>query len=370
MKRLADVRGAGMKRLADVMHVAMNVLLVLAGLLLGLTASFYLTAVIYAKTGWEPHGLLALIINATFGFLLFGFGLAILGRLIRPKEHQFWTELMEAIRRISRGDFHVNIQPHFGDRNGSKQKKHPLHQLVIGINDMAANLKEMEELRQEFISNVSHEIGTPLTSISGFAKALKNEQLDQQQRQRYLTIIEEECARLSKLSDNLLKLAVLDSEQHPFQRSAYRLDKQLTAVILACEPQWAEKNIEMDVDAQAIMIAADEMLMSQVWMNLIHNAIKFTPDGGSISVAMSRSGNSVLVCIADSGAGIAEADLPRIFERFYKADKSRTRTAGGSGLGLSIVQKIVEMHQGSIAVSSKPGAGTQFTVTLPLESKR
>lgn len=355
-----------MKRLPHFVHFALNVLFVLAGLLLSWTASFYLTAAVYSRIGWEPHDLLALMINSLLGFIIFGFAMAILGRFIRTKEQHFWTELIEAIKRISRGDFHVNIEPHFGERSGKQQKRHPLHQLVVSINDMAANLKEMEELRQEFISNVSHEIGTPLTSISGFAKALKNEQLDPEQRQRYLTIIEEECLRLSKLTDNLLKLAVLDSEQHPFQPAPYRLDKQLAAVILACEPQWEKKNIEMDVETEAISIAADEMLMSQVWMNLIHNAIKFTSEGGKISVSAVRQGERAVVRIADSGAGIAEADLPRIFERFYKADKSRTRSAGGSGLGLSIAHKITEMHRGSITVSSRLGEGTEFTVSLPL----
>ncbi|WP_019535413.1 sensor histidine kinase [Paenibacillus ginsengihumi] len=355
-----------MKRLPPFAHFTLNVLLVLAGLLLSWTASFYLTAAAYSRIGREPHDLLALIINALLGFLLFGFAMAILGRFIRSREHRFWTELLEAIRRISRGDFHVNLEPQFGDRSGKQRNRHPLHQLVASINDMAANLKEMEELRQEFISNVSHEIGTPLTSISGFARALKNEQLEPQLRQRYLTIIEEECLRLSKLADNLLKLAVLDSERHPFQPAPYRLDKQLAAVILACEPQWASKSIEMNVEMEEITIAADEMLLGQVWTNLIHNAIKFTAAGGTISVSAMRQGACAVVRIADTGAGIAEADLPRIFERFYKADKSRTRSAGGSGLGLSIAHKITEMHRGSIEVSSRLGEGTEFTVSLPL----
>lgn len=355
-----------MKGVPLFVHIAIKVALFFAALLLSWTAAFYLTAAIYSRVGWEPHGLFALIVNAMLGFLIFGFGAAILGRFIRSKEHVFWTELIEAIRRISRGDFHVNIEQSFGEPNGRQRKKHPLHQLVDSINDMAANLKAMEELRQEFISNVSHEIGTPLTSIRGFARALKDDRLDPEQRQRYLTVIEEECARLSKLSDNLLKLAVLDSDRHPFHPAPYRLDKQLTAVILACEPQWEAKNIDMDVDAEAVDIVADEMLMSQVWVNLVHNAVKFTPEGGKISVFLARKGDRAVVRVADTGPGIADADLPRIFERFYKADKSRTRSAGGSGLGLSIAQKIADMHRGSISVRSRPGEGTEFTVALPL----
>ncbi len=231
---------------------------------------------------------------------------------------------------------------------------------------MAVNLKAMEEMRQEFVSNVSHEIGTPLTSIGGFAKALKDEKLPQELRERYLTIIETECARLSKLSDNLLKLAALDSERYPLQLAAYRLDRQLASVILAIEPQWESKNIDVSLEAQEVELAADEDLMSQVWMNLLINAIKFTPLGGQIQVSLERSENGVAVSISDNGVGIAEEDQPRIFERFYMADQSRNRSAGGSGLGLSIVHKIVEMHGGAITVSSKYGEGAQFNVSLPL----
>ncbi len=276
------------------------------------------------------------------------------------------AELIEALRRISQGDFLIRIDPGFGDRRG-RHRENPLFQLVDSINDMAANLKEMEELRQEFISNVSHEIGSPLTSISGFAKALKDDHLDREQRNRYLTIIETECVRLSKLSDNLLKLAILDSDRNPVHPASYRLDKQLVSLILACEPQWEGKQIEMEADLKEVEVVADEDMMSQVWINLIHNSIKFTPEGGTIRISLARTHDQAIVRVADTGPGIAEQDLLRIFERFYKADKSRNRTASGSGLGLSIACKITEMHSGSITVSSKPGEGAEFTVSLPLQ---
>jgi signal transduction histidine kinase len=163
-----------------------------------------------------------------------------------------------------------------------------------------------------------------------------------------------------------MKLAILDSERHPFRPSLYRLDKQLISLILACEPQWEAKKIEMTVEVDIVEINADEDLMGQVWVNLLHNAIKFTPQGGSISVSLSSNGEQAVIRIADTGQGINEQDQQRIFERFYKADQSRARTAGGSGLGLSIAYKITEMHTGSISVSSKVGEGTVFTVMLPL----
>ncbi|ODA08016.1 MULTISPECIES: sensor histidine kinase [Paenibacillus] len=358
-----------MKREPGFLHILARLMLVLLVLYLSWTAAYFITAAIYSRMSWAFHDLFVFLINATLGFFFFGIISMTVRRFIQPREQHAFTEMIDALKRISQGDFHINLDWDLGGRNGKHRRTHPYVQLVDSINDMAANLKAMEKLREEFISNVSHEIGSPLTSIIGFAKALKDEKLDREQRDRYLTIIETECIRLSKLSDNLMKLAILDSERHPFRPSLYRLDKQLISLILACEPQWEAKKIEMTVEVDIVEVNADEDLMGQVWVNLLHNAIKFTPQGGSISVSLSSNGDQAVICIADTGQGINEQDQQRIFERFYKADQSRSRTAGGSGLGLSIAYKITEMHTGSISVSSKVGEGTVFTVMLPLHQK-
>ncbi|MGG4205179.1 HAMP domain-containing sensor histidine kinase [Paenibacillus jamilae] len=358
-----------MKREPGFLHILARLMLVLLVLYLSWTAAYFITAAIYSRMSWAFHDLFVFLINATLGFFFFGIISMTVRRFIQPREQHAFTEMIDALKRISQGDFHINLDWDLGGRNGKHRRPHPYVQLVDSINDMAANLKAMEKLREEFISNVSHEIGSPLTSIIGFAKALKDENLDREQRDRYLTIIETECIRLSKLSDNLMKLAILDSERYPFRPSLYRLDKQLISLILACEPQWEAKKIEMTVEVDIVEVNADEDLMGQVWVNLLHNAIKFTPQGGSISVSLSSNGDQAVICIADTGQGINEQDRQRIFERFYKADQSRARTAGGSGLGLSIAYKITEMHTGSISVSSKVGEGTVFTVMLPLRQK-
>ncbi|MEK4731928.1 sensor histidine kinase [Paenibacillus sp. FSL L8-0641] len=355
-----------MKREPGFLHILARLMLVLLVLYLSWTAAFFIMEAIYSHMSWAPHGLFVFLMNTTLGFFFFGIISMTVRRFFQPREQHAFTEMIGALKRISQGDFHINLDWDLGGRNGKHRRPHPYVQLVDSINDMAANLKAMEKLREEFISNVSHEIGSPLTSIIGFAKALKDENLDREQRDRYLTIIETECIRLSKLSDNLMKLAILDSERHPFRPSLYRLDKQLISLILACEPQWEAKKIEMTVEVDIVEINADEDLMGQVWVNLLHNAIKFTPQGGSISVSLSSNGEQAVIRIADTGQGINEQDQQRIFERFYKADQSRARTAGGSGLGLSIAYKITEMHTGSISVSSKVGEGTVFTVMLPL----
>jgi len=296
------------------------------------------------------------LLNVYLGFLV----MFLLVLVMRPwrKGMKGWVEVFTAIRRVSKGDFKIRLQP-------NRHMPGQLAELADSINDMAAGLSKMEEIRQTFISNVSHEIQSPLTSIRGFARALQQDGLTLEQRRHYYGIIETESVRLSKLSDNLLKLTSLESDKHPFEPRRYRLDKQLRSMILVCEPQWLEKEITMDLELAETFIEADEDLMSQVWMNLISNSIKFTPQGGRIGVEIEQNSSVTSVTISDNGIGIVPEDLPHIFERFFKADKARDRAAGGSGLGLSIVKRIVEMHGGSASADSPPGSGTAICIRLP-----
>lgn len=287
--------------------------------------------------------------------LFISFGLA--GLIMRPKQKAAWYEMMQAVRKMAKGDFDVTIKL---DRHQGQ-----IGEFVQSINDMAQELKQVELLRQEFISNVSHEIQSPLTSIRGFASTLQREDLSVEEQRHYLSIIEQETTRLSKISDNLLKLTTLESEQQELDVRLYRLDLQLESIVLACEPQWLEKELELELELQETAILANEGMLSQVWVNLIHNAIKFTPPQGSIKVALSEMEHFIHVRIEDTGTGISAEDQLRIFERFYKGDKQRTRTADGSGLGLSIVKKIIELHQGEIEVESRLKEGSTFEVRLP-----
>ncbi|WP_256865372.1 cell wall metabolism sensor histidine kinase WalK [Paenibacillus sp. 32352] len=289
----------------------------------------------------------------------------LLALLASPKRKQQMLSLkrmIDAIRKIAKGDFNVTFE--------TRKDHGPWGELAENLNHMAVELNQIEQMRQEFISNVSHEIQSPLTSITGFARALHNERLSADERRHYLEIIETESTRLSKLSDNLLKLTSLESRHHPFEPKPYRLDKQLRRLVLACEPQWVNKNLDMDVSLDEVVVEADEDMMSQVWVNLINNSIKFTPKDGTIGIHLTRQDGDAVIRISDTGIGISPEDQEHIFERFYKADKARQRSAGGSGLGLSIVKNIIERHQGSIQVHSRLGEGTAFTVKLPLKNTR
>jgi signal transduction histidine kinase len=335
-------------------------LFVVGSLALCWTAAYYVTPYVYTLAGIRPTELAGQLVNAMLGLVIFAGIVGVFSWLTLPRRMHMFHSVIEAMRRLARGDFNVSLDVKIPPEN-------QFSQIVTTFNDMAAQLGAMEKMRQEFIANVSHEIQSPLTSIGGFARALRDGRLSDAERARYLDIIETECKRLSRLSDNLLKLTSLESEHHPFDRRKYRLDRQLRSAVLACEPQWLEKSIGMDVSLEEVEAEADPELMDQVWGNLLQNSIKFTPPGGTIQVSLRIENDEAAVRIADTGIGIGEEDLPHIFERFYKADKSRNRAGGGSGLGLSIVKKIVDLHQGAIDVRSRPGVGTEFTVRLPLE---
>ncbi|QPA30028.1 sensor histidine kinase [Thermaerobacillus caldiproteolyticus] len=337
----------------------------LISLVLCWTAAFFITNFLYAQLGYQPSDYLRELVNFILGLSILGTAIRLIAKIARWREKQFefFHSITETIEQIANGNFNVSLSV---PDSVPDESPNFFRELIESINRMANELNEMEQMRQEFVSNVSHEIQSPLTSIIGFTHALKNEELDQEQRLHYLNIIEAESKRLSKLSDNLLKLTSLESNHHPYEPKKYRLDQQLKNIVLACEPQWLEKEMEIDISLDKTEITADKDLLDQVWMNLLHNSIKFTPKGGSISIRLEKNDQIVKVVISDTGIGMSEEEKMHIFERFYKADRSRNRSGGGSGLGLSIVKKIVSMHHGEIEVESAKGKGTTMIVSLPL----
>ncbi|WP_371362200.1 Sensor histidine kinase RcsC [Sporomusa rhizae] len=319
--------------------------------------TFFLSSqvTIYSALGLSP--LFIQIMNSLFGLFLAGGLFCLLRFNHMGRKKQFFMKTQNAIEKIGAGDFNVKLQLEF---NVHKE----FEELMESVNNMALELSQLEKMRQEFISNVSHEIQSPLTSIRGFAHALRNDELSAEERLRYVEIIEAESSRLSQLSDSMLKLAYLEAENRKFELTYFRLDQQIKDIILACEPQWATKNIDMEVDVEEMSINANKDLLNQVWTNIIHNSLKFTSEGGKVRVELSRQGNSAICRISDTGIGMSAEDQLHVFERFYKADKSRERSHGGNGLGLSIAKKIVDIHEGTIGVQSVLGTGTTFTVTL------
>ncbi|MGM7636463.1 sensor histidine kinase [Bacillus sp. Hm123] len=270
------------------------------------------------------------------------------------------TKMTNATKKLAKGQFDVQLH---------SKRKDEIGTLARSIDSMAKDLSRLEEMRRNFISDVSHEIQTPLTSIRGFSKALKRDGLSEVDRMEFSEVIEQESERLSRLCSNLLSLASLESDQHPFHLVSYALDEQIRSLILKMEPQWLEKALELEIKLPKATIEADRDLLYQVWMNLLQNSIKYNHQGGTIRIWLRRKGERVQVGIEDTGPGIADEDQRHIFERFYRADTSRTEKAS-NGIGLSIVQRIVAMHRGEVHVYSEVGKGSCFVVSLPLKQKR
>lgn len=237
--------------------------------------------------------------------------------------------------------------------------------LAKDFTQMSENLQQTEEKRQQFVSNVSHEIQSPLTSIQGFSQALRDEDLPIEDRNRYLSIIEKESRRLSLLSKQLLTLSFLDSEIEKSQKVSFDLHSQLKDIVSTMEWQWREKEQTIKLADTQINIIGDPKLLYQVWMNLFANAVHYTGNDGTIIIDMLQKGSDTEVIFKDTGVGIPEENISHIFDRFYIIDKARTRTNASTGLGLSIVKRIVELHNGTIMVESETGKGSTFTVTIP-----
>lgn len=270
--------------------------------------------------------------------------------LVRPIKR-----LTKATRKVASGNYDITLDSQRSDEIGA---------LAKNFERMAKSLKKLDDMRLEFVSNVSHEIQSPLTSIQGFSKAIRSKVISEEEADRYLEIIEKETSRLSSLSKQLLMLSSLDKEVKAVNKEAFRLDEQIREVVLLTEWEWSRKNLRIELDLPELVIRGDRQLLFQVWMNLLTNSIKFTEENGTIYVNATID-EDIIVSVRDTGIGIAEEEMPQIFDRFYMGDKSRNRTKSGSGLGLSVVKKIIDLHKGSIMVESEIGKGTEFTVRLP-----
>ncbi|KGE17396.1 sensor histidine kinase [Paenibacillus wynnii] len=266
-------------------------------------------------------------------------------------------QLTRATRRMAKGDFSVSLHTKRNDEIG---------QLTRSFNVMAQELGTLEGIRKQFVSDVSHEFQSPLTSIKGFTQALKRKDMDEASRMRLLNIIEEESDRLSRLCGNLLQLSTLEYEHLQLVPESFSLDEQLRKIVIALEPQWSAKKVNLELELPSITIVADEDRLSQIWSNILSNSIKFTGEDGLISITAIEEGDRVSIQIADNGVGMPEEEIRNIFKPFYKVDKARSREVGGSGIGLSIVKRVVDLHHGHIEVTSALGKGTTVSVQLPL----
>ncbi len=239
---------------------------------------------------------------------------------------------------------------------------------VAVLHDVTA-LRRLEGLRREFVANVSHELKTPLTSIKGFVETLLDGAVDDPaNNRRFLSIIAGHTAQLTQLIDDLLSLSQIESQEMGLRRESVPLRPAVEEVVLTLQPQIDRRrlSVQLDVPVALPLLRADRDRLKQVLINLLDNAIKFNVDGGSITVRAAAGEGVAVFHVIDAGIGIPPEDLPRIFERFYRVDKARSRQMGGTGLGLSIVKHIAEAHGGSASVQSQLGLGSTFSIRWPV----
>ena len=263
-------------------------------------------------------------------------------------------DMVEATRSISRGDFSVRV---------AETAEGDMGTLLRSFNQMTTELGNTELMRYDFINVFSHEFKTPIVSIRGFAKRLRSGNLTQRQQEEYLDFIAEESERLSNLANNILLITKYENQSFVNERTAYSLDEQIRTCILRMESQWSARNIQFELDLPRLTYLGNMEMLDHVWQNLISNAIKFSHDGGTITISARSENSRITVWVRDEGIGIAPDHIGHIFDKFYQEDTSHT--TAGNGLGLVLVQRIVELCGGEIGVESRQGGGTLFVVSLP-----
>ena len=300
----------------------------------------------------DPFGRHVPILLLALVSLLIGTVIALyVGRLIvRPVQN-----ISEAFDELSAGNFDVKVP--------ENEKLREIREMAQHFNAMTYDLSHIETLRSDFVANVSHEFKTPIAAIEGYATLLQNHSLSQEKHDHYVEKILENSRRLSNLSGNVLTLSKLENQEIVSGKSEFRLDEQLRKSILLLESKWTEKNIEFDMELPTINYYGSEPLLSQVWVNLLDNAIKHSPVGGVIHIGIRQTDSLLIVTITDHGYGMSEEVQKHMFEKFYQGDSSHK--AEGNGLGLALVKRIVELCKGTIEVESSPGNGAAFSVALP-----
>lgn len=269
------------------------------------------------------------------------------------------NRLSYGMKEISKGNFKVRVKE--TDKEGTTTEFGEIERI---FNQMASDLDGIEMFRNDFINNFSHEFKTPIVSIRGFAKQLQNENLPAETKREYIDIIVSESTRLSNMSANILLLTKLENQSIVSEKTLFSLDEQIRSSILLLDKEWSKKNIEFNLDKMGdIQYNFNEEMLSQVWINLISNAIKFTGENGLITISLEENDDNIIFKIRDNGIGMDEQTKSRIFEKFYQGDKSHH--SGGNGIGLNIASRIIALAHGSIEVESEIDRGSEFTVTLP-----
>lgn len=290
-------------------------------------------------------------------YLLFGCTIStaliylVKGRVYHNKIKVFY----DTASKVAKGDFNVRVPINFD------KPKSEMDYLAVNFNKMLVEISSLENMRNNFVADVSHEIKTPLSVIQGYADLLQNKDLSAEKRSEYTFRLSEAISTLTSLVTNILKLNKIEN-QGIVQKGKYSLDEQLRYCILSYEEKLEEKNLDINVQLDEVLIESDKALLEIVWNNLISNAIKYTSFGGKISVLLKKEHNKTIVKISDTGCGMTPETQKHCFEKFYQGDSSHSQE--GNGLGLALVKQVVNRLGGEIKFTSEIGIGTEFTIII------
>lgn len=320
-----------------------------AAVLLVALATATVLNLVFIRIGLIENGLFWVIIFAITSVLVGVALAAILGRVMfRPVE-----TIIDGMTKLSRGDFSVRID--LGKYEGMKN-------LAESFNALAEELENTKLLRSDFVNEFSHELKTPLVSLSGLISLMQTEKLSEDKRRHYLGIMEEEARRLTDMTSNTLYLSKIEAQNILTGLTRYNVSEQIRKSVLLLERKWSKKGLTPVLDFDEHTLLANEDMMKQVWVNLIDNAIKFSDEGEELRIDVASGGGSLTVSVENTGKEIPEAELPLIFAKFYRCNGNHL--SEGNGIGLSIVKHIVDLHRGSVSVVSREHR-TVFSVTLP-----
>lgn len=266
------------------------------------------------------------------------------------------SELTNATKKIGAEQFSISLPTKRGDEIG---------ELAISFQKMAEQLRESDQMKKQFINDVSHDFQTPLQNIKGYANLLEDASINTKERQQYTEIIQLETDRLSALTKQLLLLTSLDSltERAAFQ--VFDVSEQLKNVIKRYRWLMEDKNISLTTEINNVMMSGNKAYIEKIWENLLSNALKYTRTNGLVHITLVETADKIVATFTDNGMGIDKKNIPFLFDRFYRVDEARQADIEGTGLGLAIVDQVVQLHEASVTVESKLGAGTTFTVYFP-----
>ena len=335
--------------------LAVFVFIVIIAAIAFATAFVYLFSETGVINGSDDSISLGTIVLCIVGFSLFfgaSFSLILAQIPLKPM-----TRFINHMNALSHGNFKTRYK-----FRGALSNHKIIKEIEDSVNKLAEELEKTEMLRSDFVNNFSHEFKTPIVSIAGLARLINRTDISEAERARYLKAIEDESLRLAAMSTNILNLTKVESQSILTDVSEFNLSEQIRSCVLLLENKWVKKEIELDIDFDEHNLTANEELLKEVWINLIDNAIKFSPRGGILAIKIEPRDTSLAVMISNSGAEIPESERDSIFNKFYKLDKAHA--SEGNGIGLAIVKRIVELHKGSVDISCTDEVVT-FTVSLP-----